>query len=170
MPQSEIERVISDREPTADSHMTCSRGTIVYARVSSHGQKASGDLDRQVGELLASSGEASPLVLTDVGSGLNMRRRGLWQLIYAAERGLVNRVIVTHRDRLARFGTELIEHILCLHGVTVDVLHENRNITPQEEVVADLIALIASFSGRVYGLRGAILRATRDPLRQSSTS
>jgi len=68
VPLSEVERVISEREPTADSHMTYSRTTIVYARVSSHGQKASGDLDRQVRELLARSGEASPLVLTDVGS------------------------------------------------------------------------------------------------------
>ena len=163
IPLSEIERLLSKTSHRPAARKVNAAGMAVYARVSSHGQRASGDLDRQVAELIAVAGDSPSLVLVDVGSGLNMRRRGLWQLIRAAERGDIHEVVVTHMDRLARFGTELIEYILSLHGVSVRVLHEDDARTPQEEVVSDLMALIASFSGRVYGLRGALLRAARRP-------
>jgi excisionase family DNA binding protein len=171
IPASEVERLLSGSLHYPATREQGRANMAVYARVSSHGQRASGDLERQVRELIAVSPDSPSLVLTDVGSGLNMRRRGLWQLVRAAERGDIDRVLVTRRDRLARFGTELIEYILSLHGVSVRVLHEDGARTPQEEVVSDLMAFIASFSGRVYGLRGALLRAARRPQgRESPTT
>ena len=88
-----------------------------------------------------------------------MRRRGLRRLLVLAQRGKIDTVLITHRDRLARFGVELIQRILEDYGVELVILMEEEDRTPQEELVTDMMALIASFSGRVYGLRAAALRA-----------
>ena len=63
-------------------------------------------------------------------------------------------------DRLARFGIELIEMTLVDHGVTVIIMNEVKDMTPQKELVSDMLSLIVSFSGRVYGLHAAQLRKT----------
>ncbi len=128
----------------------------IYARVSGHRQKTDGDLDRQLHTLTQECKNlfrTSPIVLSDIGSGLNMRRRCLKRLLKLARQGVIHAVLLTHRDRLARFGVELIERILEEYGVKVIVLYEETHQTPQEELVTDMMALLASFSGRVYGLR-----------------
>ncbi|MHA1779784.1 MAG: IS607 family transposase [Candidatus Thorarchaeota archaeon] len=135
----------------------------VYARVSSHRQARDGDLARQQALLLQTARDryrGTPLVVTDVGSGLNMRRRrGLLRLLRAARDGRLQTVLITHRDRLARFAVSLLERLLSDYGVQLVVLYEAQaRSPPQEELVADLMALLASFSGRVYGLRAASLR------------
>lgn len=155
IPLREIARI--EHGTTQETHPSA---PAVYARVSSHRQKAAGDLARQVEELCHHC-PTSPRVFKDVGSGLNMQRRGLWRLLTEAKKGTITSVYITHRDRLARFGTELVEYILTIFGVTVHRLYETEDKTPQEEIVSDLMALIASFSGRVYGLRGALLRSRR---------
>jgi putative resolvase len=135
----------------------------VYARVSGHRQKTDGDLDRQLKTLTKECRErfrSSPLVFTDIGSGLNMRRRGLRRLLSLAQHGSIHTLIITHRDRLARFGLELIERILGDYGVQLIILYQPIQQTPQEELVTDMMALIASFSGRVYGLRAKALSST----------
>ncbi|MGY5853920.1 MAG: IS607 family transposase [Candidatus Thorarchaeota archaeon] len=137
------------------------RKCAVYARVSGHRQKTDGDLHRQLKTLTEECKKrfkTSPVVFTDIGLGLNMRRRGLRRLLTMAQRGVFHTLLITHRDRLARFGTELIERILRDYGVTVITLFEPQHQSPQEELVADMMALIASFSGRVYGLRAASLK------------
>jgi putative resolvase len=87
-----------------------------------------------------------------------MRRRGLSALLRVASRGLVNTVLVTHGDRLARFGLELLERLFSDYRVALEVVHEKTQTTPQEELVTDLMALIASFSKRLYGLRASSIR------------
>ncbi|MDF1538758.1 MAG: recombinase family protein, partial [Candidatus Thorarchaeota archaeon] len=67
--------------------------------------------------------------------------------------GTIHTLLITHTDRLARFGVELLERILKDYGVKLEILYRPENQTPQQELVTDLMALIASFSGRVYGLR-----------------
>jgi putative resolvase len=134
----------------------------VYARVSGHRQKTDGDLDRQLKTLITQCRQhckTRPLVFTDIASGLNMKRRGLSRLLALAQKGLIDTVFVTHRDRLARFGVDLLQRILQDYSVRLIILMEEEDRTPQEELVNDLMALIASFSGRVYGLRAAALRA-----------
>ena len=134
----------------------------VYAWVSGHRQKTDGDLDRQLKELVDHCKhyyKARPLVFTDISSGLNMRRRGLRRLLNLAQKGVINTLLITHRDRLARFGVDLLQRILEDYGVKLITLMEEEDLTPQEELVTDMMALIASFSGRVYGLRAAALRA-----------
>ncbi len=128
----------------------------IYVRVSSHRQKRDGDLDRQLQTLTQECRKrfrTSPLVFSDVGSGLNMKRRGLTRLFRLAKSGANHTLLITHRDRLARFGLELLEPILKDYSVHFEVLYQPELQTPQEELVTDMMALIASFSGRVYGLR-----------------
>ncbi len=127
----------------------------IYARVSSHRQKRDGDLDRQLKTLTDECKtlfKSSPLVFSDIGSGLNMRRRGLSKLFKLAKNGNIHTLIITHKDRLTRFGMELLERILNDYGINLKVLHQPALQSPQEELVSDMMSLIASFSGRVYGL------------------
>lgn len=134
----------------------------VYARVSGHRQKTDGDLDRQLKTLITHCRQhckTRPVVFTDIGSGLNMKRRGLQRLLTIAQKGSIDTLFITHRDRLARFGVNLLQHILEDYGVRLITLMEEEEKTPHEELVADMMALIASFSGRVYGLRAAALKA-----------
>jgi predicted site-specific integrase-resolvase len=88
-----------------------------------------------------------------------MKRRGLIRLLNLAQKGVIDTLIITHKDRLARFGVDLLRRILEDYGVRLIILLEEEDRTPQEELVTDMMALIASFSGRVYGLRAAALRA-----------
>ena len=87
-----------------------------------------------------------------------MKWRGLGRLLNLAQKGVIDTLLITHRDSLARFGVVLPQRILKDYGVRLVILFEEQDRTPQEELVTDLMALIASFSGRVYGLRAAALR------------
>ncbi|MGY5852863.1 MAG: IS607 family transposase [Candidatus Thorarchaeota archaeon] len=161
IPLAEVNRLLGVFHREVLEHPTKKR-YAVYARVSGHRQKTDGDLDRQLKLLTTHCRrhfKTRPVVFTDIGSGLNMRRRGLRRLLVLAQRGKIDTVLITHRDRLARFGVELIQRILEDYGVELVILMEEEDRTPQEELVTDMMALIASFSGRVYGLRAAALRA-----------
>ena len=88
----------------------------------------------------------------DVGSGLNFRRKGLISLLERIHKGDKLSVVVAYRDRLARFGTELIETLLKRNGGELVVLNQ-RDLSSEEELTADLIAILTVFGARVYGLR-----------------
>ncbi len=161
IPLSEVNRLLGLFQREVLEHPDKKR-CAVYARVSGHRQKTDGDLDRQLKALVdhcKCSYKTRPVVFTDIGSGLNMRRRGLQRLLNLAQKGVIDILLITHRDRLARFGADLLQRILEDYGVKLIILMEEENRTPQEELVTDMMALIASFSGRVYGLRAAALRA-----------
>jgi predicted site-specific integrase-resolvase len=131
--------------------------SAVYCRVSSHEQKAKGDLDRQVQVAVkhcTETGSGNPRVYTDVGSGLNANRGGLKRLCKAIERGLVQRVVVTYKDRLTRFGFGYLDRYFKSHGTSITVLRQSATRSMHEELVDDLIAIVTSFSGRVHGMRG----------------
>lgn len=129
----------------------------VYCRVSSHEQKAKGDLARQV--VVATrhctrSGLGTPLVFTDVASGLNAMRPGLARLCKEVESRRVHAVVVSFKDRLTRFGFEYLRRYFASHGTTIHVARQLPTRTMHDELVEDLIAIVTSFSGRVHGLRG----------------
>jgi putative resolvase len=160
IPLSEVNRLLGIFHREILEHSDTKR-CAVYARVSGHRQKTDGDLDRQLKTLITHCRQHSktrPLVFTDIGSGLNMKRRDLQQLLNLAQKSIIDTLFITHRDRLVRFGVDLLHHILEDYGVRLVVLMETEDRTPQEELVTDLMTLIASFSGRVYGLRAAALR------------
>ena len=128
---------------------------VIYARVSSSEQKAKGDLDRQVTFLLENVDDLyKPIVLKEAGSGLNDKRPKIQELIRLVLDGKVNRVFVTYKDRLTRFGYHYLETIFSYHGVSITVIKdEDKEKSVEEELVEDMMSLIASFSGKLYGLR-----------------
>ena len=125
------------------------RAAIAYCRVSSAGQKA--DLARQVAFLKEKCEEGTEVV-TDVGSGLNFKRKGLRALLERAMQGTVRSVTVAHRDRLCRFGFELIKWLLERHQVKLVVLQDKQQ-SPECEFTEDLLAIVHVFSCRFNGLR-----------------
>jgi excisionase family DNA binding protein len=134
------------------------KGVAVYARVSTKKQQDAGNLDRQKKRLLAYCA-ANKLkvvgVLEDTASGLNENRRGLRKLFGLARRGEIDTVVVEYKDRLARFGFEYLKEALASYGVRVIAIEENESKSPNEELVEDLIAIVTSFSARLYGKLGA---------------
>lgn len=128
---------------------------VIYARVSSTEQKTKGDLDRQALFLMESCRDLiNPIVLKEVGSGLNDKRQKIQELIKMVESNQVNRVFITYRDRLTRFGFHYLESVFNEHGVSIVVVKDvDREKSVQEELVEDMMSLIASFSGKLYGLR-----------------
>jgi len=124
------------------------RTTVTYARVSSRGQKA--DLDRQVAYLISLYPNSESI--TDIGSGLNFRRKGLITLLERVCKGDIRRIVVAHKDRLCRFGFDLIKWQCEYNGCEIVVLNQD-NLSPERELVEDILAIIHIFSCRLYGLR-----------------
>ena len=91
-------------------------------------------------------------IVRDIGSGLNFKRKGLLAILERLHQGDKLRVVVAYRDRLARFGTELIETLLERNGGELVVLNQ-RDLSPEEELTTDLLAILTVFSARVNGLR-----------------
>ena len=132
------------------------RGTVLYARVSSHDQKE--DLSRQQ-ELLRSVAKAKSFddvyELKDIGSGINFGKKGFLALLKLLFSGKIQRIVVTHRDRLMRFGFSLIEQIEVLD-------HSEHSFEVQ--LSQDLIEIITVFSAKLYGKRSAQHRRMRQSL------
>ncbi len=121
---------------------------IGYIRVSTHNQKE--NLKTQRDLLLHEFPHAE--IVTEVASGLNFKRKKLWDIVEKAITGDVGTVVVTHKDRLARFGFEFISQILARFNCKVVVL--NQIITsPEQELVQDILTIIDIFSSRLHGLR-----------------
>lgn len=121
---------------------------VCYCRVSSSKQRD--DLERQAQFMREHYPEAE--IIKDIGSGLNYKRKGLKTILERAVRGDKLKVVVAHRDRLCRFGFELIEHIIKLAGGEIVVLKES-SLSPEQELTTDLLSIIHVFSFRLHGLR-----------------
>ena len=122
--------------------------TVCYCRVSSTKQR--GDLERQVEYMRSIYPEAE--VVRDIGSGLNFKRKGLTTLLERVMQGDKLQVVIAHRDRLARFGIDLIRHLIELNGGELVVLDQTEH-SPQEELTSDFLAILHVFSCRMHGLR-----------------
>jgi resolvase len=127
---------------------------IIYARVSTQGQVKQGDLDRQVSYIISQVSDLKNLVvLKETGSGLNSKRKKIQQLIRMIMNDEVNRIFVTYKERLTRFGFEYIETICNVKDVEIVVLQDKEEKTIEKELAEDIMMLLASFSGKLYGLR-----------------
>lgn len=128
--------------------------TINYARVSSHDQKE--DLVRQVKVLenyCANHGWQYETI-SDLGSGLNYKKKGLKQLLNRILTGDVGRLVLTHKDRLLRFGSELVFAICEEFNTEVIIINQSKEeISFEQELTEDMIELITVFSARLYGSR-----------------
>ncbi len=127
--------------------------TIVYSRVSAVAQKP--DLVNQINALEAYCKQHSIKVdewMSDLGSGLNYKRKQFNRLMEMIELGQVRRLLIAHRDRLVRFGYEYFEAFCQRHHTEIVVIN-GENLSPEQELVRDLIAIVTVFSARLHGLR-----------------
>ena len=125
---------------------------IGYARVSS--KKQSDDLEKQVNnikEYLSSKYESFDII-TDIGSGINYNKPGLLKLIEKINKKEVDLIVVLYKDRLLRFGFELVEHFANLNNVKIEVL-DKVDKNQDQELVEDLVQIITVFSCKIQGKR-----------------
>ena len=129
------------------------RMVIGYARVSSHDQKD--DLKRQVNRLdgYCSENFHEHQIISDLGSGLNYKKRGLNKLLRLLLSGRVSEIILTHKDRLLRFGSELIFKICDCCNTKIIVLDDPTEMSDEEKLTKDVLEILTVFSARLYGKR-----------------
>jgi predicted site-specific integrase-resolvase len=127
--------------------------TVVYCRVSSKGQTA--DLSRQIEAMelyCQNSGIAVTEWIKEIGGGMNFKRKLFLKLMKSIRMGEVSHILVAHKDRLSRFGYDFIEEFASWYGCKITVVNQE-SLSPQQEMVEDLMAVIHCFSCRLYGLR-----------------
>jgi predicted site-specific integrase-resolvase len=125
---------------------------FIYARVSS--KKQMDDLTRQIEFIKKSRPEyASYLLITDIASGVNFNRKGLCEILDAALRKSIKELVVAHRDRLSRFGFDLIKLIIEKQGGKITVLDDQQNKSSEQELSEDLLSIIHIFSCMQMGRR-----------------
>jgi len=147
IPESEVRRLLS-------GVIGKEVRVVIYARVSSGDQRS--DLERQVQYLTqycSAKGYKVVDVLSDIASGLNMERRGLLKLFNYVVNRQVDVVVVTYKDRLTRFGFEYLEYFFNQYGVRMEVVYGEEPKDAYQELVEDLIAVVTSFAGKLYGMR-----------------
>ena len=130
-----------------------SKRLVAYCRVSSNAQKP--DLKNQrriLEEFCIAKGLANVEFIEEVGGGLNFERKKFTALMDSIGRGEIGTLIIAHKDRLTRFGFEWFEHYAQVNGCEVLVLNQER-LSPEQEMVQDLMTLVHCFSSRLYGLR-----------------
>ena len=133
--------------------VTDTRKTIAYARVSSHDQKADLERQKQVLELFCSKNGWTFEVLSDLGSGMNYHKKGLRKLLAAILDDSVGRLVLTHKDRLLRFGAELVFAVCEAKDVEVVIINKGEDTTFEEDLATDVLEIITVFSARLYGSR-----------------
>ena len=129
------------------------RKTVAYARVSSHDQKDDLERQKQVLELYCASQGWTFEVVSDLGSGMNYHKKGLKRLLEAIVDGSVGRLVITHKDRLLRFGAELVFAICEARRVEVVILNQGEDTSFEEDLAKDVLEIITVFSARLYGSR-----------------
>jgi putative resolvase len=130
-------------------------GVATYSRVSSHEQKTKGDLDRQsqrISEYCAKKKYSVEHIIKDVGSGLSDTRTGFVKLVDLVIKKKISKIVIENKDRLTRFQYNLIKTFFNSYDVELECV-DNTNISNEEEFVNDIMMLMASFSGKLYGKR-----------------
>lgn len=143
------------------------RATIAYARVSSHDQKDDLDRQKQVLELYCARQGWTYEVIADLGSGMNYRKKGLKRLLDAIIDDQVGRLVITHKDRLLRFGAELVFAICAAKGVEVVILNQGEDTSFEEDLAKDVLEIITVFSARLYGSRSRKNQKLIDGVKQA---
>ena len=133
------------------------RLTIGYCRVSSHKQKD--DLERQIENVktyLIAKGQPFEII-SDIGSGINYKKKGLKELIELITQNRVEKVVILYKDRLLRFGFELVEYIASLYNCEIEIMDSTEK-SEQQELVEDLVQIITVFSCKLQGKRAGKAR------------
>ena len=129
------------------------RDTVVYCRVSSAGQKD--DLASQIVAMEMYCRSAAIPVdhwVQEIGGGMNFKRKHFLSIMDRIQRGEISKLLIAHKDRLMRFGFDLFQHIASENGCEIVVVNQ-ASLSPQQEMVEDLMAIVHTFSCRLYGMR-----------------
>lgn len=128
------------------------RIVIGYCRVSSNKQKD--DLERQIENMkLYLNAQGRPYeIISDIGSGINYKKKGLKELIKRISQNKVDKIVVFYKDRLLRFGFELVEYIASLHDCDIEII-DNTEKSDEQELVEDLVQIITLFNCKLHGKR-----------------
>ena len=127
--------------------------SVCYARVSSKDQIKDLDTQQEILETFCATKGWITKTIRDVGSGLNYNKKGLQELLSMAMNREMSRVVITHKDRLLRFGAEII-YAICEHqSIEVVVIHESDPVSFEEELAKDILSIITVFSAKLYGKR-----------------
>ncbi len=129
------------------------RKAVAYCRVSSQAQRS--DLKNQrriVEEFCVVRGLANVDFIEEIGGGLNFKRPKFLALVDAIISGGISTLVLAHKDRLLRFGFELLKHLCTVHSCELLVINVEQ-VSPEQEMVQDLMAITHCFSSRLYGLR-----------------
>ena len=155
-----IRTASGQRRYDVDSYVRESAGTAViyYCRVPSHAQRDG--LARQVAVMRELYPDAE--IVQDIGGGLNFRRKGLVAILERLHGGAKLRLVVAHKDRLARFGFDLIRWQVERNGGEI-VVHSGNDHSPEQELTEDILAILHTFSCRLYGLRRYRKAIKEDP-------
>ncbi|TCT23068.1 IS607 family transposase [Thiobaca trueperi] len=143
------------------------RRTIAYARVSSHDQKADLERQKQVLELYCARQGWTFEIIADLGSGMNDHKKGLKRLLDEIVEGRIGRLVITHKDRLLRFGAELVFAICEAKQVEVVILNQGEDTTFEEDLASDVLEIITVFSARLYGSRSRKNQKLLDDLKKA---
>ena len=155
---------VSDLPDTANE----AAPTLCHARVSSHDRKA--DLDRQQTALeayCAAKGWRTETI-RDLGSGLNYRKQGLQRLLDLILKRQIRRLVITHKDRLLRFGAELVFALCELQGIEIVIIHQGEPPSFEEELAQDVLEIVAVFRARLYDSRSPQARKLMESLKEAS--
>jgi len=147
VPYSEVERFLGFRQSSETR-------AIIYARVSSNDQKE--DLKRQIDYLTQyciAKGYKVVDIISDVTSGLNTGRKGLLKLFDYVVNRKADVVVITYKDRLTRFGFEYLEYFFKQYNVRIEAVLGEEPKDAYQEFVEDLMRIITSFAGKLYGVR-----------------
>jgi len=152
----EINRILNHKtRENKSSQKEIDKNCAIYTRISSHKQNKRGNLDRQI-ELLKDYANLNNLKLIriykDIGSSLNTNRKGLWHLIQDSKKNQFSTILINFKDRLTRFGYKYIEKYLSEFNVKI-ICNKLDDKTPESELVEDLVAIVHSFSGKLYRMR-----------------
>ncbi len=144
-----------------------SRKTVAYARMSSHNQEADLEHQKQVLERYCTRQGWSYEVITDLGSGVNDHKKGLKRLLNAIVNDQVGRLVITHKDRLLRFGAEMVFAVCEAKEVEVVILNQGEEATFEDDLAEDVMELITLFSARLYGRRSPKNQELMDGIKQT---
>ena len=146
---------------------------VAYCRVSTKSQKD--ELEKQVENVksyMYAKGYSFE-VITDIGSGINYKNKGLQELISLIDSNQVTKIVILYKDRLVRFGFELIQLLCELHDVEIEII-DNSEQSREEELTDDLIQIVTLFANRLYGSRSkktkALIERVSDVTRDENRS
>ncbi len=143
---------------------------VIYARVSTRKQAEAGNLLRQEERVITyavKSGYQVVRTVTEIASGLNERRKKLDKALQMFVAGEADILVIEFKDRLARFGYKFIEMLIASHSGRIEIVEDNPQISPNEELVSDLISIVTSFSARIYGKRGGrVAKKVKEALKE----